>query len=166
MAAAGVILVLAAVTIIVYYAITIPVEGSFGERYVTAVISPPYPFNKITTFKPVTLMSYFIFAGTAFILEAGKKHLGRINSRSLRVVLITASFAAAYEFIWNMLAWFTTWFKNGGTLDLTANTFHSHIFPPVNYNFATKISFLIFALCLYSWYFLRSVDAERKEARQ
>lgn len=165
-AAAGVILLLAAVGIIVYYAITVPVESSFGERYVINVISPPPPLNEITTFKPVTLMTYFFFAGIIFILEATKHRLGRINSRSVRAVLITASFAAGYEFIWNMFAWFTTWFKNGGVLDLTANNFHDHIFPPVNYNFATKVSFLIFALCLYCWHFLRTTDAEERQSKR
>jgi hypothetical protein len=32
----------------------------------------------------------------------------------------------------------------------------------VNFNFATKISFLIFALCLYCWHFLERVESEKK----
>jgi len=154
-ACAGIVLLTLAVVIIVYYAITVPIEGSFGERYVTAVISPPYPLNQLTTFKPVTLMTYFFFCGTIFVLEANKDRLSRVGTRGVRAILLTASFAAGYEFTWNMFAWFTTWLRNGGSLDLTANTFHSHIFPPVNYNFATKVSFLVFALCLYCWYFLQ-----------
>jgi len=161
-AIAGASLLVAAVTIIVYYAVTIPIEGTFGERYVTAVISPPYPLDEITTFKPVTLITYFLFAGTALVLEASKNRIRWIGTRSARAVLITASFAAGYEFVWNMFAWFTTWLKNGGPLDLTANTFHNHIFPPVNFNFATKISFLIFALCLYCWHFLGTVERRNK----
>lgn len=162
MALTGVSLLAAAVAIIAYYAITIPIEGSFGERYVTAIISPPYPLNEITTFKPVTLITYFLFSGTALTLEASKSRLANLDTRGLRALLITASFAAAYEFIWNMFAWFTIWLKNGGSLDLIANTFHNHIFPPVNFNFATKVSFLIFALCLYSWHFLGGVKSENK----
>jgi hypothetical protein len=162
---AGALLLLAAVVIIVYFAITVPVEGSFGERYVTTVISPPYPLDEITTFKPVTLISYFTFSGTVLILEAAKRRLG-FGIRGLRAFLITASFAAAYEFLWNMFAWFTTWLREGGTLDLIANTFHNHTFPPVNYNFATKISFLIFALCLYVWYFLGKVESAPKSANK
>jgi len=157
----GVLLLIAALLIIGYYAITIPVEGSFGERYVTPVVSPPYPFNEITTFKPVTLITYFLFSGTVLILEANK---GRLNfgTRGLRAILITVSFAAAYEFLWNMFAWFTSWLKDGGTLDLIANTFHNHTFVPVNFNFATNLSFLIFALCLYAWHFLAGIDSEQK----
>ena len=151
-------LIAAAIVIISYYAITIPVEGSFGERYVTSVISPPYPFNEVTTFKPVTLITYFLFSGTVLTLEANKGRL-RFGTRGVRVILITASFAAGYEFLWNMFAWFTSWLKDGGTLDLIANTFHNHAFQPVNFNFATKISFLIFALCLYAWHFLEGVDS-------
>ncbi|MGA3110226.1 MAG: hypothetical protein ABSD99_12385 [Candidatus Bathyarchaeia archaeon] len=157
MAFAGFLLLTLAVVIIVYYAITVPTEGSFGERYVTTVISPPYPLNQITTFKPVTLMTYFVFCGTVFVLEVNKDRLSRVGTRGVRAILLTASFAAGYEFLWNMFAWFTTWLRNGGSLDLTANTFHSHIFPPVNFNFATKVSFLVFALCLYCWHFLQKI---------
>jgi len=156
--AAGILLLTFAVVIIVYYAITVPTEGSFGERYVTAVISPPYPLNLLTTFKPVTLMTYFFVCGTVLVLEANKDRLSRVGTRGVRAILLTASFAAGYEFTWNMFAWFTTWFRNGGSLDLTANTFHSHIFPPVNFNFATKVSFLLFALCLYCWHFLQRLQ--------
>jgi hypothetical protein len=159
---AGFSLLLAALLIIAYYGITVQIEGSFGERYVTTVISPPYPLNEITTFKPVTLIAYFIFSGTVLVLEANKSRLGTLDTRGLRAFLITASFAAGYEFTWNMFAWFTTWLKNGGPLDLTANDFHNHTFLPVNFNFATKISFLIFALCLYCWHFLQRVNRERK----
>jgi hypothetical protein len=159
-AVAGASLLLGAVAIIVYYAITVPTEGSFGERYVTTVISPPYPLNDLSTFKPVTLMTYFLFSGTVLILEASKDWLRRAGTRGVRMILLTTSFAAGYEFIWNMFAWFTTWLKDGGALDLTANTFHNHTYLPVNYNFATKTSFLVFALCLYSWHFLRSIAAE------
>ena len=158
MAIAGVLLLAAAIGIIAYYAITIPVEGSFGERYVTTVISPPYPLNELTTFKPVTLMTYFLFAGTIFLLESTRGRLS-FGTRGLRTIMITVSFAAGYEFLWNMFAWFTTWLKNGGTLDLIANTFHNHTFPPVNFNFATKTSFLVFALCLYVWHFLEGIDS-------
>jgi len=158
MGIAGLLLLATAIVIIAYYAVTVPVEGSFGERYVTTVISPPYPLNELTTFKPVTLVTYFLFAGTVFLLEANKSRLSS-GTRGLRAIIITAAFAAGYEFLWNMFAWFTTWLKNGGTLDLIANTFHNHTFPPVNFNFATKISFLIFASCLYVWHFLSSADS-------
>jgi len=155
------LLLVAALAIIGYYAITIPVEGSFGERYVTPIVSPPYPFNEVTTFKPVTLITYFLFSGTVLILEANKGRL-IFGTRVLRAILITASFAAGYEFLWNMFAWFTSWLKDGGTLDLIANTFHNHTFLPVNFNFATKIAFLIFALCLYAWHFLGSIDSGQR----
>lgn len=151
--------------IIVYYAVTIPVEGSFGERYVTSVISPPYPFNEVTTFKPVTLITYLIFCGTALVFEANKARI-TFSTRALRAILVTASFAAGYEFLWNMFAWFTTWLRIGGNLDLIANTFHNHTFVPVNFNFATKISFLVFALCLYLWHSLSSVDISHKSSNE
>jgi len=160
----GILLIICAIVTIGYYAVTIPVEGSFGERYVTAVISPPYPLNEVTTFKPVTLITYFIFCGTVLTVEAYK---GRITfgTRVLRAILVTAAFAAGYEFLWNMFAWFTSWLKSGENLDLIANTFHNHAFVPVNFNFATKVSFLAFALCLYVWHSLGSIDPSHKTPR-
>jgi len=86
--------------------------------------------------------------------------------RGMRVILITASFAAAYEYVWNMFAWFTTWYRNGGALDLTANTFHNHTFLPLNFNFATKTSFLIFAVCLYCWYFFQRLESHKSPAHE
>jgi len=160
---AGILLLTAAIAIIVYFAITVPVEGSFGERYVTSVISPPYPVNELTTFKPVTLITYFLFSGTVFLLEANRARLS-FGTRGLKAIVLTASFAAGYEFLWNMFAWFTVWLRQGGALDLIANDFHNHTFPPVNFNFATKISFLIFALCLYVWHFLEGIDSGQKPA--
>jgi len=157
----GILLLLSALVIIVYFAVNIPTESAFGERYVTTTISPPYPLNEVTTFKPVTVISYFIFCGTALVLEAYKARI-KFGIRVLRAVVLTASFAAAYEFLWNMFAWFTTWLRNGGDLDLISNTFHNHVFPPVNFNFATKISFLVFALCLYVWRSLGSVEAAQR----
>jgi hypothetical protein len=165
-AAAGVLLLLAAVVIIVYYAITIPNEGSFGERYVTAIISPPHPLDEVTTFKPITLITYFLFSGVVLVLEAAKSRLRGLGTRGLRAFFITASFAAAYEYVWNMFAWFTSWLKDGGSLDLIANTFHNHTWTPLNFNFATKLSFLIFALCFYCWYFLGKLEAQNKPVTQ
>jgi hypothetical protein len=161
----GLFLLAAALLIIVYFAVTVPVEGSFGERYVTTVIAPPYPLDEITTFKPVTLITYFTFCEIVLIIDANKSRLAIINKRGLRAVLLTASFAAGYEFIWNMFAWFTTWLKNGGPLDLTANLYHGNSFPAVNFNFATKICFLVFATCLYCWNFLRKLAIEDAHGR-
>ena len=162
MAVAGVLLLLAAVVIIVYYAITIPNEGSFGERYVTSIISPPHPLDEITTFKPITLITYFLFSGVVLVLEAAKSRLAGLGTRGLRAFFITATFAAGYEFVWNMFAWFTSWLKDGGSLDLIANTFHNHTFIPLNFNFATKLCFLIFALCFYCWHFLGKLESQNQ----
>lgn len=152
---AGWLLLAVAAAFIVYYVITVPVEGSFGERFVTSEVSLFYPFNLVSVFKPITLISYFIFAGFVLLLEAYKKRITAFDTRGVRVILLTGSFASGYEVIWNFFAWFTVWEKNGGSMDLLANTTHSYSSLPANFNFATKIAFLAFALCLYGWYFLQ-----------
>ncbi len=162
----GLILLILATLIIAYYAPAVSAEGAFGARYVTKEIRLFFPLSEITSFKPITLITYLVFAGTALILEANKKLLARVDTRGLRVIIVTVSFAAGYELIWNFLAWFTVWEINGGILDLAANQQHNYAFLPVNFNFATKTSYLVFALCLYSWYFLKGLHKEKANRRQ
>lgn len=98
---AGWLLLAVAAAFVVYYVVTVPVEGSFGERFVTSEVSLFYPFNQVSVFKPITLITYFIFAGTVLLLEAYKKHVIAFDTRGVRAILLTASFASGYEVIWN-----------------------------------------------------------------
>jgi hypothetical protein len=154
----GATLLLLAVLMIVYYAVTVPVERTFGERYVSSEIPLIFPFYLISSFKPLTLIDYSIFAGVVLLLEASKRRLRRIDTRGARIVLLFGVFVAGYEVIWNFFAWFATWEKTGGLLDFVANSHHEYNELPVNFNFATKISFLIFALCAYGIFFLSGIS--------
>lgn len=154
----GTLLLALAVFIIAYYAITVPTEKSFGERYVDAEIPLIFPFYVISSFKPVTLMTYLIFGGTILLLEASGDRLKRLNLRGTRIFLLLISFAAGYEVIWNFFAWFITWERAGGLLDLLANTEHHYTQLPANFNFVTKISFLVFALSLYGSLFIEKLE--------
>ena len=71
------------------------------------------------------------------------------------------SFASGYELIWNFFAWFSTWQIKGGSLDELSNTQHSYLFLPVNFNFVTKLCFLIFGLSLYAALFLGQIEDDR-----
>jgi hypothetical protein len=169
MAMVGSTLLVLAALIVAYYAVAIPVEKSFGERYVSSEIPLIFPFYLISTFKPITLIVYCIFAGVVLLLEAGKDILRRIDARldtrGAKIVLIVGAFGAAYEFIWNFFAWFATWEKTGGLLDFVANSHHEYNQIPVNFNFATKVSFLIFALCVYGAVYLSKIKEQRTAPR-
>lgn len=154
----GLILLALACLIVVYYAIAVPFEKSFGERYVAAEIPLIFPFYVIASFKPVTLITYFTFAGIVLLLEASKDYLRNCRIRGARILLLFVAFGSGYEVIWNFFAWFSSWERSGGVLDLIPNTTHAYAILPVNFNFATKITFLVFALSLYGCLFLQNLE--------
>ena len=149
---------------VVYYGITIPRENSFGERYVTSEIPLIFPFFVMMSFKPITLMVYLFFVSAVLFLEHIKDRLKRLNMTPTRIVLLFVAFASGYEVLWNFFAWFTIWERDGGVLDLIANTTHDYPILPINFNFATKIILLIFALSLYGSVFLNKLDRSKKIA--
>jgi hypothetical protein len=144
--------------IIVYYAVAVPVEQSFGERYVTPEIPLIFPFYVIASFKPITLIAYLTFAGVVLLLEASREFLSKYRFKGLKVVLTFLAFASGYEVIWNFFAWFSLWTKIGGSLDLIPNVTHQYVSLPANFNFATKITWLVFSLSLYGAFFLQNLE--------
>lgn len=155
----------AAIFLVVYYAISVPVERAFGERYVNSEIPLIFPFYVISSFKPITLISYLVFLGVVLTLEANKHRLRHVNVRGARILLLFLAFVSGYEVLWNFYAWFATWQRTGGILDLIANTHHEYTILPVNFNFATKIVFLVFALTLYGLFFLQSLERNGRSAK-
>ena len=154
----GVICLALACLTIAYYAIAIPVEKSFGERYVETEVPLIFPFYVIMSFKPVTVITYLTFTGAVLILESSKDRLRMLETRGAKILLLLIAFASGYEVIWNFFAWFTTWETNGGPLDYIPNMTHEYAFLPANFDFATKIIFLVFALSLYASLFLQNVE--------
>jgi len=150
-----------AILILFYYAIKIPTETSFGQRYVMSEIPLIFPFYVISTFKPITLTTYFIFGGVILILESSHESLMRFDTRGTRILFTFLGFASGYELVWNFFAWFSLWQIKGGSIDALSNTQHSYLFLPVNFNFVTKLSFLIFGLSLYVALFLWRIEQER-----
>ncbi len=144
--------------IIAYYAVAVPVEQSFGERYVTPEIPLIFPFYVVASFKPVTLITYLTFAGVVLLLEGSRDYLRNYRIRGVRVVLTFLAFGSGYEVIWNFFAWFSLWQKTGGTLDLIPNLTHEYASLPANFNFATKIVFLVFSLSIYGAVFLWNLE--------
>jgi hypothetical protein len=161
----GAILIALACLIIGYYATAVPVENSFGERYVTSELPLIFPFYPIATFKPITVITYFVFAGVVLVLEGSRDWLRKVEVRGVRLLLVFVAFGSGYELVWNFFAWFSSWERTGGVLDLTVNDTHEHIFLPANFNFATKIIFLVFALSLYGSLFLQNLEQKRIVSR-
>jgi hypothetical protein len=161
----GAILLALAALIIAYYAVAVPVERSFGERYVSTELPLIFPFYAIMSFKPVTVFAYLTFAGIVLILEASKDRLRGLRTRVARILLLVVAFASGYEVIWNFFAWFTSWERSGGELDFIPNATHQYVALPANFNFATKIAFLVFALSLYGCLFLQSIENGTKIRR-
>ena len=161
----GAILLALAFLIIAYYATAVPVENSFGERYVTSELPLIFPFYPIATFKPITVITYFVFAGLVLVLEGSRDWLRKVEVRGVRLLLVFVAFGSGYELVWNFFAWFSSWERTGGVLDLTVNSTHEHIFLPANFNFATKIIFLVFALSLYGSLFLQNLERKRIVSR-
>jgi len=162
----GLIFLALACLIIAYYAIAIPVEKSFGERYVSGELPLLFPFYVIMSFKPVTVFTYLTFGGVVLILETYKDRLRGLETRGARILLLFLAFASGYEVIWNFFAWFASWQRNGGPLDLIPNVTHEYAVLPANFNFATKITFLVFALSLYGWLFLQNLENSGKVGPQ
>ena len=158
MSALGAVLIVTAALLIIYYAVTVPVEKTFGERYVDSEIPLIFPFYVISSFKPITLIIYLLFAGVVLILGAYKTHLRKFHTRGLRILLLFIAFASGYELLWNFFAWFATWETTGGALDLLANAQHLYVQLPADFNFSTKTGFLIFALSLYGSMFLADLE--------
>ena len=160
----GILLLGLAISVMVYYWITVPDEDSFGERYVNSEVPLIFPFFVIMSFKPITLTVYLIFTGVLLILEAIKERLRDRNTRPIKIMLLLIAFASGYEVFWNFFAWFTVWQREGGVLDAIANTTHEYPILPANFNFATKIVFLIFALSLYGSLFLGKLERSKPTA--
>ena len=154
----GVICLTLACLTVAYYAIAIPVEKSFGERYVKTEVPLIFPFFVIMSFKPVTVITYLTFVGAVLILEASKDRLRMLETRGAKILLLLIAFASGYEVIWNFFAWFAAWEATGGSLDYVPNMTHEYAFLPANFDFATKIIFLVFALSLYASLFLQNVE--------
>ncbi len=118
--------------------------------------------------KPITWFSYAAFLYWSFGLEAQKKHFLRFSEgtrRFLFVITAVIAFGAFYEIFFNFMLWsaLETLANNCGTTgcnpDLLFNSF-PNLRNPLSLTFATKIVTLVFAMSIYSLYFLHRVDRE------
>jgi len=138
-----------------------------GQQFVLTEFPPP-SISPWFYAKPITWFCYAAFLYWAFGLEAQRKHFLRFSDgtrRFLFVVTALIAFGAFYEIFFNFMLWsaLEVLANNCGSAgcnpDLLYNSFPD-LRNPLSLTFATKIVTLVFAMCIYSLYFLHRVDKE------
>ena len=138
-----------------------------GQQFVSAEF-PPQSISPWFFGKPITWFSYASFLYWSFGLEAQRQHFLRLSERTRRflfVVTALIAFGALYEIFFNFMLW--------SALEVLANNcttppcnpdFASNPWPnlrsPLSLTFSTKVVTLVFALAVYSLYYLHRVDKE------
>jgi len=140
-----------------------------GQQFVLTEF-PPTSISPWFFAKPITWFSYASFLYWCFGLEAQRSHFLGFSERTRRflfVVTAVIGFGAFYEIFFNFMLW--------SALEVLANNCAPvgppcnpdqlfNMFPnlrnPLSLVFATKVVTLIFAMSMYSLYFLHRVDRE------
>lgn len=138
-----------------------------GQQFVLAEF-PPQNISPWFFAKPITWFCYAAFLYWSFGLEAQKSHFLRFSDKTRRfmfVVTAVIAFGALYEIFFNFMLW--------GALEVLANNcsvppcnpdFASNPWPnlrtPLSLTFSTKVVTLVFALSVYSLYYLHKIDKE------
>jgi hypothetical protein len=161
-----------ALAFIGYYGITALGNPSvnIGQQFVLS----EFPDPRISPWffgKPITWFSYASFLYWTFGLEAQKSHFLNFKDRTRRFMFIVTAligFGALYEIFFNFMLWSALEVLANNCVppatppcnpDLLANSF-PNLRNPLNLVFATKVVTLVFALSVYSLYFLHRVDKE------
>lgn len=137
--------------------------------------------------KPITIFQYSTFLAFAFFVAANKEKLARSNKKD--VYLIIGFFVAMlsfYEVLFNFFYWFSLYnFYGFGTnldavrnlisaqqsnilnitsiLNITNQQLEKTGLYPVNLNFASKLTVMLFFSALYWIYVIHSVMKEKKQ---
>ena len=164
-----------AASFILYFGLQVPLGAKVdvGAQFVLAEWPDPHVFPFFYA-KPITWFSYFSFLYWAFGLESQRPHILRLSPRSRRAMFIVTgviAFGAFYEVFFNFALW-SAYMDVSGVListctglqcpspDTLSNRFPATLTNPINLVFATKIVTTIFALALYSLWFLNRLERE------
>ncbi len=140
---------------------------NIGQQFVLS----EFPDPRISPWffgKPITWFSYASFLYWTFGLEAQRSHFLNFKDRTRRFMFVVTAligFGALYEIFFNFMLWsaLEVLTNNCGAPpcnpDPLANPF-PNLRNPLNLVFATKVVVLVFALSMYSLYFLHRVDKE------
>lgn len=136
--------------------------ANIGQQFVLTEF-PPTSISPWLFAKPITWFSYASFLYWAFGLESQRKHFLNFKDatrRFLFVITAVIAFGALYEIFFNFMLWGALEAVTaGGNPDLL-NNIYPDLRNPLNLTFATKIVTLVFAMSVYSLYYLHRIDKE------
>lgn len=167
-----------AMTFILYYGLQAtanPTNPQVGAQFVLS----EWPDPSISPYfyaKPITWFVVFSFLYWTFGLESHRDRFLRLSPRNRRflfIVTATMAFGAFYEIFFNFTLWSALMVLTQTcptppcNPDLLANNFPA-LRNPVNLVFATKVVTTVFALSLYSLWYLHRIerDLDREQSRQ
>jgi hypothetical protein len=154
---------LIALTFMAYYAIMAlgNPPSVIGQQFVLTEF-PPQSISPWFFAKPITWFSYAAFLYWSFGLEAQKKHFLNYSDgtrRFLFVITALIAFGALYEIFFNFMLWGALEAATGGNPDLQNNPYPA-LRDPLSLTFATKVVTLVFAMAVYSLYYLHRIEKE------
>ena len=164
---------LLALTFILYYGLQATSNPQLGGQFVQSEWPPP-GISPYFFAKPITWFAYFSFLYWTFGLEAKKARFLTISPELRRFLFIgtaVVAFGAFYEIFFNFAIWSALIAVTSAncapypcTPDNLANPF-PNVKTTLNLVFATKVVTTVFALSIYSLWFLNRVEKEldRKE---
>lgn len=155
-----------AMSFILYYGVQARTNPQIGAQFVLDEW-PPTSISPYFYAKPITWFVMFSFMYWAFGLESNRERFLRLSPRTRRFMFIitaTVAFGSFYEIFFNFMLWsallvVTTDCGIPCNPDLLAN-----IYPvlrnPINLVFATKVVTTVFALSIYSLWYLHRLDRD------
>ncbi len=158
---------LLALTFILYYGLQATTNPQLGFQFVQSEWPPP-SISPYFYAKPITWFAYFSFMYWTFGLEAKKARFLTLSPNVRRLLFIgtaVVAFGAFYEIFFNFAIWsalITVTCASSTPLcnpDNLANPFPSSR-NTINLVFATKVVTTVFALSIYSLWFLNRVERE------
>ncbi len=156
---------IAAMTFILYYGLQATTNPQVGAQFV----SSEWPDRNMFPYfyaKPITWFVYFSFLYWAFGLESNRERLISLSPRTRRFLFIGTSvvaFGAFYEIFFNFMLWSALYVVTCPTPpcdpDVLGNSFPL-LRNPISLVFATKVVTTVFALSIYSLWFLNRLERE------
>ena len=143
--------------LILYYAWEYPQPSVYGEQFIKDEFSP----FLFVQFKPITLIFIFGFLFYASLIQHFEKRIAAV-SHDVRIFLFMISFlitvGSVYEIFFNFALWGSLMSITGVVNpDILVNRFPNPK-TAVSIVYASKIVILIFAVSLYSMYFLHRIE--------
>lgn len=145
--------------------------GVIGAQFVLS----EWPDPRISPYfyaKPITWFSYLGFLYWSFGLESNRARLASLSEKTRKFIFVLTAlvaFGAFYEIFFNFMLWSAFEVlcnsKPSCTPDQLINPF-PYLRNPVNLVFATKVVTMVFALSIYSLWFLHRLERDVERQRQ